>query len=922
MNNIILRYFTLHLRNVLEQSQIYARAKKNNDKVQIIDIFKAVAQEKGSVGYNILRNLTVLKKTNEKLLSTGEKKKKVIKSQLPFSESAHKVIINAIRAAQEFRFSYVGTEHLLFAILESGDQEIFSILGKDKNELKRLIEQLKKAMTKTTDSIEEPLFYINYPKKQQEKNSPLENEEAGNQEFIQEVMGEMSELLSSLLTKKKKQFNEVPKPGFFPQQPMRPSFGIVMPQMDKPEKFLEYFGRDMNKETIQGKLDPVVGRDKEVDDLICILMRRSKNNPVLVGEPGVGKTAIVAGLARKIVEKEVPPILVGKRIVSLDLGLLVAGTSFRGEFEDRFKRVLEEAENDPSIILFIDELHNLVGAGSAQGSLDAANIIKPALARGLLRCVGATTVEEYHRYIEKDGALERRFQPVWVKEPNVKETVKVLKGIRRHYEDYHNVKISDRAIAETVKLANRYMTDRFLPDKAIDLLDESAAFVVQDEHRQGTTKKLQKLQTQREKIHRLKEKMVQNDKMDMAANLLKSEKELLKIIKELEKRVAAERQFIPVVDERDVAEVLARKLNLPLELVMESSAKRLSELPLALKRSIRGQEDVVKEVSATLKRSLAGIADPERPATAFLFVGPTGVGKTYLAKLLAKELFLKSDALIRVDMSEFNEKHTVSRLLGSPPGYVGYGETNSFTDKIRKNPYSLVLFDEIEKAHPEVFHILLQVLEDGFLTDGAGRKINFRNSIIVFTSNLGNDEFLKQAMGFSFSEDTTGEEKIDQLLQKVGKREKNMVRRKLEEFLRPEFLNRLSNIVFFKPLGFKEIKEIALLEINKLKRRLLAIKKIKLDIDKELIDILAKKCVDKKEGVRIVRRLIQRKFEEPIAHNLLSGKIEKGASIKFGLDKKSGKKFKMKVMSASKPKVYEDKNVESVYARHEIGVKK
>lgn len=921
MDNIILRYFTGHLRNVLENSQASAGLKKNDKKVSVVELFKAITIEKGCVGYNILRNLTVFKKLESKENKQAGKKIN-FEPRFPFSGSAHKVIISAIKAAQEFRFPYVGTEHLLFAILESGDTEVFSLLGNDKEELKWMVEQLKRVMAKTVDPKAEPFVFIDYPKNAKNTASPISSSEIEKQDFIQEVIGEMSDLFTSLLEKKKKD-------GNFPQFPNgltqsgRPSFGIVMPQSElsagrqgNQERFLDYFGRDLNKEILKGKLDPVIGRDKEVDDLVCVLMRRTKNNPVLVGEPGVGKTAIVGGLARKIVEKEIPPALVGKRIISLDLGLLVAGTSFRGEFEDRFKRVLEEAESDPNIILFIDELHNLVGAGSAQGSLDAANIIKPALARGSLRCIGATTLDEYHRYIEKDGALERRFQSVWVKEPSLIQTEKILKGIRRHYEDYHNVKISDKAVAETVRLANRYVSDRFLPDKAIDLLDEASAFVVQDEHRQGTTKKLHQLQTQREKLLRLKEKMVQNNKLEIAANLLKSEKDLMKAIKDLEKRVAKERQFIPVVDERDVAEVLARKLNLPLELIMESPAKRLNELSGILKKSLKGQNNVVEVVSSTLKRSLAGIADPDRPATAFLFVGPTGVGKTYLAKLLAKELFLKNDALIRVDMSEFGEKHTVSRLLGSPPGYVGYGESNNFTDKVRKNPYSLILFDEIEKAHPEVFHILLQVLEDGFLTDGNGRKINFKNSIIVFTSNLGNDEFLKQAMGFFSSADP--EQLLEEL--EVGSKEKRGIRKKLEDFLRPEFLNRLSSVVFFKPLGLVEVGEIGVLEVGKLKKRLLKTKQIKLSIGKKLIDVLAKQSLDKKEGVRMLRRLIQQKFEEPIAQEIISGKIEKGSTVSFELRKND--QFEMSISLPNKPEVFANKKVESVYTQQESRVRK
>lgn len=879
----------------MENAQLIACRRRGEKRVEVADILKAMSFEKGSVGFNIIKNLEFFKNlaANPKSVLPLKNKKPV--GPIPFSMESHNVILGAIRGAQEFQFPYVGTEHLLFAILESNNKEALALIGKEKNELGKLLEHLKRVLSKSANTIEEPMFYLNFPKKVGRGEKLPKNVDPEKQEFLQEIMGEISEMLSSILEKRKGFEGETANPNFLSAS--RPPFGVIMPHSQMTEKFLDHFSHDINKDILAGKIDPIIGREKEIDDLITILMRKSKNNPVLVGEPGVGKTAIVAGLAWKIVEKDVPPALVGKRIMTLDLGLLVAGTSFRGEFEDRFKRIIEEAERDPNIILFIDEMHNLIGAGSAQGSLDAANIIKPALARGRLRCIGATTIEEYHRYIERDGALERRFQPIWVLEPSPLDTEKILKGIRRFYEEYHKVKISDLAIKEAVKLSNRYITDRFLPDKAIDLIDESSAFVVQDEHYRGTTKKLQRLEMQREKLRRIKEKMVQSNNLEMAASLKKSEKDLEGIILELERKVAQERKFIPVVDERDVAEVLSRKYNLPLELIMESSQERIKNLPRALKRQLKGQDEVINEVTDTLRRSLAGIADPDRPATAFLFVGPTGVGKTYLAKLIAKELFLKDDSIIRVDMSEFNEKHTVSRLIGSPPGYVGYGDTNNFTDKIRKNPYSLILFDEIEKAHPEVFHILLQVLEDGFLTDGMGRKINFRSSIIVFTSNLGNDEFLRKLMGFS----DKGK------IKKVGKSEKVNIRKKLEDFLRPEFLNRLSNIVYFRPLEIDNLKEIAYLEVSKLKQRLYQTKRIKLIVDRDILAKIAQKSQNKREGVRLLRRLIQKRIEEPIARDLLEKKITKGAKVIFGINTRkmpSSKKsfwLKMRVANPVKP---------------------
>jgi len=863
MNLSILNYFSKHCHNVLKRAEGYAE-KEGEKEVNTFHIFKSISYEKGSVGSSILGNLGIRRIVSASNLKGKKISVKGKKSLVPFSIQSRRTLVHAVKLAQDFQSSYVGTEHLLFAVLSSGDREIASFLSKKRVEIRSILSQLQQVLTHTGDFGGGPLTF-------------LSNFQGGNdadrekKEIVSEIMGEVNNLFSSLYGKKNRRNN-------LNQFGPRPSFGLVSPRAQVQGRFLEQFAVNLNKEVLEGKLDPVIGRDKEVDELICILMRKNKNNPVLVGEPGVGKTAVVTGLAWKLLEKEVPPPLVGKNIYSLDLGLLVAGTSFRGEFEDRFKRVIEEAEQDPNIILFIDELHNLVGAGSAQGSLDAANIIKPALARGQIRCVGATTVEEYHKYIEKDGALERRFQSIWLKEPSVKETERILKGVRRFYESYHRVKISNDAIKAVARLSDRYVTDRFFPDKALDLLDEAASYVIQDEYRQGTVKELQKFQIQHERLQFLKEKMVSENYLDTAASLIKNEENLRNVVSKLEKKVASERKMIPVMDERDVAEVLARKMNLPTELIMEDPAARLGRLPSIVRKNLKGQDQAIEKVSSTLQRTLAGVADPERPSAAFLFVGPTGVGKTYMAKLLAKEIFMHPDSLIKIDMSEFGEKHTVSRLLGSPPGYVGYSEKNSFTDKIRKNPYSLILFDEIEKAHPEVFHILLQVLEDGILTDGMGRKISFKNAIIIFTSNLGNEDFLKEVMGFEGG-----------LARGAAKAGVDKVKKKLSEFLKPEFLNRLSDIVFFDLLGLEEIKEISKIELETLKKRLKESKGVSLEIDEKVSDWLAKKSVSKKEGARLLRRIIREEVEEPIAKDILKGKAKSGGKIYL----KQGKDIKI-----------------------------
>ncbi len=847
MNNVIIRYFTEHLKNTLNRSHLLAKRRNNpTGEVALMDLIIALAEEKGGLGSILINSLTVIQETrkNLKLPKNWESSKDSQKAELlPFSVEVRKILLEAIKISHEFQFPYVGTEHLLFAIINYSNQEVFLFLGKNKEEIKRMADQLKKVMLKDEIFLESSFFTSeeNASVKQNLANTEQGETLGAPTESLQDILAEAGDFFSSLF-KNKMAPNSDQTINFGPN---RPPFGVINPTPAKEMQMLSYFARNLNEEIKEKKIDPVIGRDEEIDQAIRVLMRKTKNNPVLVGEPGVGKTAIVTGLAHRIMEEKVPRTLLGKKIMSLDMGLLVAGTSFRGEFEDRLKRIIEEAESDPTVILFIDELHNIVGAGSAQGSLDAANIVKPALARGQLRCIGATTTDEYQKYIEKDGALERRFQSIFVKEPSVKETIEILEGIRSFYAEYHRVKISREIIKKIVELANLYLPERNFPDKAIDLLDETATFLIQKEEKIGNKGK-----------------------------------------------------DLPVMKNQDVAEVLAKKLNIPSELFLEDTQKRLSKLAFTLRKSIKGQNKAVEKISASLKRKLSGIADPERPAISFLFVGPTGVGKTYLAKLLAQEIFLRPDALIRVDMSEFNEKHTVSRLLGSPPGYVGYGENNDFTNRVRKNPYSLILFDEIEKAHPEVFHILLQVLEDGFLTDGSGRKINFRNTILIFTSNLGNDNLFQRSIGFSTGKDSA----------KTNHDQKNEISRRLSEFLKPEFLSRITSTVFFEMIDRQGLIEIARLEFEKLKKRSQEIKKIRLEITPEILSFLAKKSFSHKEGARTVRRNLQIYLEEPLAEAILKGSLKMGDSVKFLIRKRLGKEFlKMKITTCPSPKIISSK---------------
>ena len=843
-------------------------------------MIKALAAEKGGVGSALIGQLSAIMQLKGLYEKRGARN---FSNLTGFSQAAHKIIIGAVKAAQQFQFPYVGTEHLLFSILENPGKEAAALLTKNQLEYRKLIEQIKAVLSKDDLPVKEPFFFVEKIEEKVKKSiDPTlgKNEEKGEDNFFRDILGEVSELFNSMLNEhRNKGRNDSLNHPY--RQFGHPAFGIIMPPQSqyqpKEVKLLDYFARDINKDVAEGLIEPVVGREEEIKRVIRILMRKTKNNPVLIGEPGVGKTAIVAGVASRLLLRDVPYNLVGKRILNLDIGLLVAGTSFRGEFEERFKKIIEEAEKDPSVILFIDELHNIVGAGSAQGSLDAANIVKPALARGLLRCVGATTSDEYHQYIERDGALERRFQPILVKETSPRETERILRGIKNNYENYHRVKIPSKTIKKIIDLANQYITDRNFPDKAIDLLDEAAAYVVQNEYSRGVINSLQKLQAQNERLARMKEQAVDTNNFKLVEQLVKNEGILTQTIKRLEKEVLKEKRSAPVIGERDVAEVLSKKLNIPAELFLEDAKERINQLSRKLLAQIKGQDKAVLRVCGSLKRKWAGVVDLDRPATSFLFVGPTGVGKTYLAKLMAAEIFLKPDSLIRVDMSEYSEKHTVSRLLGSPPGYVGYGEKNSFSDRVRKNPYSLVLFDEIEKAHPEVFHVLLQVLEDGFLTDGTGKKINFQNTILVFTTNLGGEEFFRKKLGFGGKEISGSE----------VKEKSRGVRKSLEEFLKPEFFSRLTNVVFFQPLNERSLRMIARLEIAKLKKRLGKTNGIKLVVDNSVIKALAEKIHGKNEGARAVRHRAQAKIEEPVAQMILENLLDKGDEVTISRD--SGK---------------------------------
>lgn len=747
------------------------------------------------------------------------------------SEDAKKVIELAAKEAKNFGHNQIDCEHLLLAIAEKKDSlgaEIINRIGINPEEIRDQIEGFFEDIKDLED---------NAPNIQDSQNLPPNFNAFNNHSFGPDMppMGEM--------------------------------------QMGGKPKGLEYFTTDLTKEAQDKKLDAVIGREKEIQRAIQILTRRTKNNPVLVGEPGVGKTAIVEGLAQKIAAKNVPEGLLDKKVIMLDVALMVAGTMYRGQFEERVKKVLDELISRGDTILFVDEIHTIVGAGSAEGSLDLANILKPSLSKGKLHLIGATTQNEYSKFIEKDPALERRLQKVTVGEPLPEEAVQILKGIKINYEKHHGVKISDEAIEAAVELSSRYIFDRHLPDKAIDLIDEAAA-AWQIKHGKKTIVDVPSLKKQLEQIQKKKEREVQNENFEKAANLRNLE---LRLKDDIEKgtKMPEDDTKSSEIGREDIAKVLSLWTNVPVETLKAQEKEKYLKLDQILNTKIIGQNEAINQISSAIKRSKSGIADPHRPIGSFVFLGPTGVGKTELARVLAEELFGSREAMIKVDMSEFMERHNVSRLIGAPPGYVGYEEAGRLTEQVRQKPYCLILFDEIEKAHPEVFNILLQILEDGELTDGKGRKVNFRNTIIIMTSNIGMHRLNEQAViGFSADKD---EQKIAS--QDYDKMKDEIVKELKKEF-RPELINRLDKIIVFHPLGKEEIIKIARLQLEQLVKRM-ADEKIAISFDDKTVELVANKGFDPHFGARPLRRTIAEIIENPLSDEILSGKFCSGDSLKI-----------------------------------------
>ena len=660
---------------------------------------------------------------------------------------------------------------------------------------------------------------------------------------------------------------------------------------------LDEFGRDLTLAAQELRLDPVVGREKEIERVIQILARRTKNNPVLIGEPGVGKTAVAEGLATRIVNAEVPDILDGKKVIQLDMGLLVAGTKYRGEFEERLKKIMDEIRQAGNIILVIDEMHTLIGAGAAEGAIDAANILKPALSRGEIQVIGATTLDEYRKYVEKDSALERRFQSVIIDEPSIDESIEIIKGLRPKYEEHHSLNISDEAIVAAVKLSSKYITDRFLPDKAIDVLDEASSKVrlkVSTLSPEG-----KELEKELRALIKDKEDAIRNQEFERASQLRDEEADLKDRIREMSVRWKEEHEANrPTVTAENIAEVIATMTGVPVTKLTEGESERLLKLEETLHKRVVGQHDAVVAISKAIRRARVGLKSPNRPIGSFIFAGPTGVGKTELAKALAEAVFGSEDNMIRVDMSEFMEKHSTAKLIGSPPGYVGYDDGGHLTELIRKKPYSVVLFDEIEKAHPDVFNIMLQILDDGRLTDAKGRHINFKNTIIIMTSNVGASMITTTSkLGFSTADDES-KDKYEKL--------KETVTEEMKKAFRPEFLNRIDETIVFSHLSKEEIRQIVDLMLKDLFKRLEE-KNLSVEVTDEVKDHLAKDGYSEAYGARPLRRLIQRKIEDNLAEEILSGKYSQGDTIRLTLvdDKitfeKAAKKKSKKDDAAEQP---------------------
>ena len=799
-----------------------------------------------------------------------------------FTERAQEAAQRAAEIIQRYGHNQIDTEHILLALIEQPGGVIPQILEKLSVSSEALTERLDATLRASpkanifgggagqifiTPRVKRIIDLAN------EEANRLKDEYISTEHIFLAILTERNTPAARILESAGLTRDRV----YSAIQDLRGGQRVTDPQAESRYRTLEKYSRDLTQAAREGKLDPVIGRDNEILRLIQILSRRTKNNPVLIGEAGVGKTAIVEGLAQKIANNDVPEILSGKRVVQLDLGAMIAGSRFRGEFEERLKAIMEEVQRSQGdIILMIDELHTVVGAGAAQGAMDASNMLKPALARGELQCIGATTLDEYHKYIEKDSALERRFAPIYVEEPNVDDTIKMLQGLRDRYEAHHKVRFADEALVAAARLADRYVTDRRLPDKAIDLMDEAAAKLRVALY--SMPPDLKAMRTEIEKLQAEEEQSGLNRDYELAA---KKKSERLRLEEEYHAKRdkwESEHQLDEVVDVDDIASVVHQWTGIPVSQMMETEAEKLLHMEARLHERIIGQDEAIHAISDAIRRARSGLKDPSRPIGSFIFIGPSGVGKTELAKALAWFMFDDEDALVRIDMSEYREQHTVSRLFGAPPGYIGYEEGGQLTEAVRRRPYRVLLFDEIEKAHPEVWNALLQILDDGRMTDGQGNIVDFRNTVLIMTSNLGTEYVRKGGtLGFlqprASSEERESHDKIEKALKGA---------------FRPEFLNRIDEIIMFSPLSLEEMDQIVVLQMKEVQDRL-----NEYNITVQLTDAarqwLAKEGYDPAFGARPLRRAIQKNVESPLSVELLSGKFKDGATVMVDVDEEKNK---------------------------------
>jgi len=813
-----------------------------------------------------------------------------------FTERARKVVVKAQDEARFLKQNYIGTEHILLGLIDEKEgiaAKVFQEIGIAFNDIRAAI---KDVVTEGTSESYEHIPFTPRAKKVLELSLrealQMGHNYIGTEHILlgllREGEGVAARVLNSLgvtLSNVKEKVKEI-----LNRQSLYADSDSKTGQTSMPKrtlKMLNQFGRELTKLAAEGKLDPVIGRKKEIDRIIQILSRRTKNNPILIGESGVGKTAIVEGLAQYIISKKIPSNLSGKRIFTLDLGALIAGSRYRGDFEERLKKVLAEIKDSGNIILFIDEVHTLVGAGAAEGAIDAASILKPMLSRGEIQTIGATTVTEYRKYVEKDKALERRFQPIFVDEPSVFETIEILKGLKTRYETFHGLTITDEAITSAAKLSQRYISDRFLPDKAIDLIDEASSRV--RVRTLTTPPDLKELEASIGSIVSQKQQAIKDQDFEKAAQLRDKEKQILNEKKEIEEQKSRSRKTNKdIVDENEIAEILSNWTGIPVYKLTSAESSKLMNMEDDLHKRVIGQDQAIITVSKAIRRSRSGLKDPKRPIGSFMFLGPSGVGKTELAKTIAEFLFDKEETLIQIDMSEYMEKHSVSKLVGSPPGYVGYDEGGQLTEMVRRKPYSVILLDEIEKAHPDVFNILLQIFEDGHLTDSQGKRVDFKNTVIIMTSNLGAREIQKNTpMGFKKID--TENLSYDEIKEKVMS--------ELKRVFRPEFLNRIDEVIVFHKLTEKQVYNIMDLMMSRLGQAL-ELQGIMIEIKKSAKDLLLKKGYDSTMGARPMRRAIQNLIEDPISEKIIAGEVKSGQKV-IVKSKNDKIQFEIKKLSSS-----------------------